>query len=90
MEQQQTVENCKTFVDILRLRAMTEADKLALIYLNESGEEIEKITYSNLDKKARAIAAHLQKHNPIGKRALLVYSPGMEFILLCHHKSKHP
>ncbi|ELS04797.1 acyl-CoA synthetase (AMP-forming)/AMP-acid ligase II [Xenococcus sp. PCC 7305] len=69
-------------VEILQKRAATQADDLAYIFLKDGeGQEL-KLTYQELDLKAQAIAAHLQKLVSPGSRALLVYSynSGLEFI----------
>ncbi|MFI4954315.1 MAG: SDR family NAD(P)-dependent oxidoreductase, partial [Gammaproteobacteria bacterium] len=52
----------------------------AFIYLSDKNEEKEKITYLQLDTKARAIAAYLQQHAQPGDRIVLCYLPGIEFI----------
>jgi acetylornithine/succinyldiaminopimelate/putrescine aminotransferase/acyl-CoA synthetase (AMP-forming)/AMP-acid ligase II/predicted amino acid dehydrogenase/acyl carrier protein len=44
------------------------------------GEETESLTFSQLDERARAIGARLQKLRAQGERALLLYPPGMEYI----------
>ena len=42
--------------------------------------EVEELTYQELDRQARAIAASLQKLEAHGERALLLFPPGLEFV----------
>ncbi|CAN2039052.1 Fatty acyl-AMP ligase [Candidatus Magnetomoraceae bacterium gMMP-15] len=69
-----------TLVDLLRYRADMQKNKIAYIFLvNKKNQEL-KLTYGDLDKQARSIAAELQKEFTMGERALLLYPPGLEFI----------
>lgn len=71
--------NCSTLVDILRHRAIHQADQTAFIFLQD-GKEESQLTYKYLDQQARAIAALLQRLKARGERALLLYPAGLEFI----------
>ncbi|HMV69972.1 MAG TPA: AMP-binding protein, partial [Myxococcota bacterium] len=69
-------------VDITRHHAAHTPDAVAFRFL-ETGEvdgPIDTWTYARLDRRARAIAAHLRGSVPAGTRALLVFPPGMDFI----------
>lgn len=69
-----------TLVALLRERATSLPDQLAYTFLRE-GDGVElRITYAELDEKARAIAAHLQALHLTGERAVLLYQPGLEFV----------
>src|SRR3982074_3206463 len=69
-----------TLVDILRSHAADQADIRAFTFLDDKGAESETLTYLELDRKARAIAARLQEHSARGAPVLLLYPPGLEFI----------
>ena len=69
-----------TLVDILRWRAAHQADGLAYVFLEDGEEERERFTYAELDLKARTIAAHLQRMQCTGERALLLYPAGLEYV----------
>ncbi|MGQ9505694.1 MAG: aminotransferase class I/II-fold pyridoxal phosphate-dependent enzyme [Thermogutta sp.] len=69
-----------TLVELLRHRATHQADDIAFIYLVDGESEERSITYRELDRQARAIAAWLQTHDLVGERALLLYPPGLDFI----------
>jgi acyl-CoA synthetase (AMP-forming)/AMP-acid ligase II len=69
-----------TLVDILRQRAQSQPDQKAFIFLQDGEIESDSLTYQQLDKQARAIAAQLQCNGSSEERALLLYPPGLEFI----------
>jgi acyl transferase domain-containing protein/acyl-CoA synthetase (AMP-forming)/AMP-acid ligase II/acyl carrier protein len=71
---------CSTFVELLRWRAAYQPDKIALTFLQDGETEKANLTYEELDAQARAIAATLQKLGAEGERALLIYTPGLDFI----------
>jgi len=66
-------------LQILQYRANKTPDKLTYTFLKD-GTDIEKsYTYAELDTHARAIAKTMGK-NVKGKRALLIFPPGVEFL----------
>jgi acyl-CoA synthetase (AMP-forming)/AMP-acid ligase II len=69
-------------VDFLQYRADRQSDRTAYIFLKEGVTESGSLTYQELDRQARAIAAELQSLVKNGSRALLVYpyDAGLEFI----------
>ncbi len=65
---------------MLRYRCHAQRDDLAFLYLaNGESDEI-PLTYFELDRRARAIGAWLQERKLSGKRVLLLYPPGIDFI----------
>ncbi|MGH2412808.1 MAG: AMP-binding protein, partial [Microcystaceae cyanobacterium] len=68
------------FVDLLNQRSVEQSSKIAFTFLSDGETEAESLTYHQLDRQARAIAAFLQELNAKGGRALLLYQPGLEFI----------
>src|SRR3989442_13541679 len=69
-----------TLVEILRRRALHQPDRLAYIFLLDGETEEVHLTYADLDRRARAIAALLQGLGADGGRWLLVYPPGFDFV----------
>ncbi|HYO14551.1 MAG TPA: amino acid adenylation domain-containing protein, partial [Thermoanaerobaculia bacterium] len=67
-------------VDLLRARAADTPDRCAFTFLNDSEEEAARLTYRELDERARAIGVHLERMGARGSRALLLYPPGLDFI----------
>lgn len=69
-----------TFVEILRTRAQTEPDACAFAFLTSDGAET-RITYAELEQRARALAARLQRSGAAGERVLIVLQPGLEYVV---------
>lgn len=71
----------KTFVELLRWRAENQTEKKIYTYLLFDGNEDIKMTLGDVDRKARAVGAWLQSMKMEGERALLLYPPGMDYII---------
>ncbi|AFE08734.1 AMP-dependent synthetase and ligase [Corallococcus coralloides DSM 2259] len=67
-------------VDLLRDRAQQSGDALAFIFVNSDGSEQSRLTFAQLDREARGVAAELRQRLVPGDRALLLFPPGLEFI----------
>ncbi|HEX3640968.1 MAG TPA: AMP-binding protein, partial [Ktedonobacteraceae bacterium] len=80
MKQVNCISEARNFVDVLRYRAACQPEKCAFNYLQSDGRQEFKATYLQLDKRARAIAADLQKMANPGDRALLLFPSGLEYI----------
>jgi acyl-CoA synthetase (AMP-forming)/AMP-acid ligase II/acyl carrier protein len=69
----------QTLVDLLAGQAAEQRDRVAYAFLDDR-DGISEITFGELDRRARLIAARLQLELSPGDRALLVYPAGLEFI----------
>ncbi|MGD1920605.1 MAG: beta-ketoacyl synthase N-terminal-like domain-containing protein, partial [Pleurocapsa sp.] len=69
-----------TLIDRLQEQESKQPNKKAFTFLADAETEIESLTYQQLNNKAKAIASVLQSYNAQGKRALLLYQPGLDFI----------
>jgi acyl-CoA synthetase (AMP-forming)/AMP-acid ligase II/acyl carrier protein len=69
----------QSMIELLQAKAAEKGDAPAYTFLDERDGE-SQITYSELDRRARMIAARLQLELSPGDRALLVYPAGLEFI----------
>lgn len=69
-----------SLVDILRYRAKEQPDQLAYRYLADGEYDEVVMSYEDLDRRARSIAALLQSSANAGDRALLIFPPGLDFI----------
>ena len=70
----------KTLVEALQTHAAERGAKVGFTYLVQGpGKEVE-LTYSELDRSARAIAATLSRDHRPGDRAVLLFPPGLEFV----------
>jgi acyl-CoA synthetase (AMP-forming)/AMP-acid ligase II len=71
----------RTLVDVLQRRARDQAATIAYTFLIDGEDEGPRVTYGELDRSARAIAAALRARGlRAGDRALLLYPPGLDFI----------
>ena len=72
----------RDLVTLLDLRARLQPQKTALAFLSRGHNETARITYSELDQKARAIAARLQRSRGFAPqaRALLLYPAGLDYV----------
>ena len=70
-----------TLVDLLRFRATYQADSVAYQFLPDGEEETATLTYRELDRSARAVAALLVGLNCRDKPVLLLYPPGLDYIV---------
>ena len=69
-----------TFGDILQMHAAQQPHKQAFVFLGADGVVTDETNYSALDLRARAIANELIVNGLGGKRVLLVFPPGLDFI----------
>lgn len=69
-----------TLVELLRLRANSQYNGANHIFSYDGESEEISWSYSDLDRRARSIAAFLQTRSLAGKHAVLLYPPGLEFI----------
>jgi acyl-CoA synthetase (AMP-forming)/AMP-acid ligase II len=70
-----------SLVAILEHRAATQADERALIFLTDRGAEESVLTFRELHDAANAVAKRLAAIAKPGERALLVFPPGLEFVV---------
>jgi natural product biosynthesis luciferase-like monooxygenase protein len=69
-----------TLVDLLRWRGSEQPDRLAYTFLFDGRDEETRLTYGELDRRARSIGALLQSLVSTGERVLLLYPPGPDYI----------
>ncbi|HEX3130263.1 MAG TPA: AMP-binding protein, partial [Thermoanaerobaculia bacterium] len=69
-----------TLAGLLQARAAAQPDREAYLFLGDGEVETGRLTWSELDGRARAIAAALRESVPPGGRALLLYPPGLDFV----------
>ena len=67
-------------VDHCRALSRTRAQEVAYTWLHRGETEEISLTFAQLDAQARKIAVALSARGLRGERALLLYSPGLEFI----------
>lgn len=75
-----TSAGADNLIDLLRWRATQQPHQQAYTFLLTE-EHREQITYGELEIRARAVAARLQRANATGERVLLLYAPGLDYIV---------
>ena len=70
----------ETIVDLLRQRASYRPHDRAFTFLIDGENEELNISYAELDRKARSLGAWLIASGMAGKRVLLLYPSGLDFI----------
>ena len=68
-----------TMSDVLAQQTADDPTRTACVFLDDRDGAVE-MTYGELDRRVRVIAARLQLELQPGDRALLVYPPGLDFI----------
>lgn len=71
----------QSLLEILHDRALGNPDRQIFCFLDEGESETERLTYAELERRSQVVAAQLQQFTRPGDRALLVYPPGLEFIV---------
>jgi acyl-CoA synthetase (AMP-forming)/AMP-acid ligase II/acyl carrier protein len=69
-----------TLVEALRWRALHQSADTFIRFLADGENETSTLSFSELDREARRVAAKLQLALEKGDRALLCYAPGLEFL----------
>ncbi|MFZ0751680.1 MAG: amino acid adenylation domain-containing protein, partial [Pyrinomonadaceae bacterium] len=67
-------------IELLQRRAQQQPLEKAYTFLSDGESEEITLTYEQVDRRARAVAARLQSMNACGERVLLLYPPGLEYI----------
>src|SRR6266536_31904 len=81
VETAQLEERFETLVGVLRWRAQARPERQAVSFEGDDTRTPVELSYAELDRRARAVAAFLQEHSAYGERALLVYPPGLDFVV---------
>ena len=69
-----------TLCDVLRRRGERQDAWRGYTFLLDGEAEEAGLTYGELDRRARAVAARLQSLGAQGERVLLLYPPGLEYV----------
>ena len=69
-----------TLVEALRQAASQSPDHVAFVFLQDGEVESARLTFADIDRRARAIAARLRAMAAPGETALVLYGPGLEAI----------
>ncbi|MBV9557067.1 MAG: AMP-binding protein, partial [Pseudolabrys sp.] len=70
-----------SLVAVLAERARSQPDARAYVFLSDRGTEEATLTFGELQRAAQAVATRLLHEARPGDRALLVFPPGLEFVV---------
>lgn len=73
-------DSAVSMVEVLQMRAATAPERERFLFLIDGEEEGPRLTYAELDRQARTIAATIQEVAEPGDRAVLVFPYGLEFV----------
>ncbi len=73
--------NPETLVELLQWRADKQENARAYTFLLDGDKKELRMTYAELDIKARALAVQLRERHAFGERALLLYPPGLDYVV---------
>jgi amino acid adenylation domain-containing protein len=69
-----------TLIDLLRDRAAAEPERDGFLWIADDEHAVRKLSYSSLDRRARAVAAWLQQNVVAADRVVLLFDPGLDFL----------
>ena len=69
-----------TVVDLLSQWRRRKGGETAFLFLADGETEAGRLTFAELDRNARRVAASLQQRGIQGERVLLLYPPGLDYI----------
>ena len=75
------MDNLRSLVALLARRAAEQANDRAYVFVSDRGTEEASLTFRQLHEAARALAARLTAAAQPGDRAILVFPPGIEFMV---------
>ncbi len=70
----------RTLVDVAVSRAKTSPDATVYHMLADDGSECGRLTFGELDRRARAMGRFFEAANASGSRAVLLYPTGLDYI----------
>lgn len=78
---QESSSTPESLVSLLRLRALEQGSVTAFMFLRDGETAEDSLTYAELDRRARAVGALLQARGAQGQQALLLFPPGLDYIV---------
>jgi non-ribosomal peptide synthase protein (TIGR01720 family) len=76
-----TLHPSATLIDILERRAAEDGDRLAYTFVVDGEREEISLTFAELERRTRALAARLQALGRIGDRVLVLCPAGLEYVV---------
>ncbi|MDD5115074.1 MAG: fatty acyl-AMP ligase, partial [Methylobacter sp.] len=81
LDEDTLIDNAASLVELLSLRANLQAQCTAYTFLENGERPTKSLTYGELDLQVRQLAVQLQALGLQGERAILLYPPGLDYIV---------
>src|SRR4051812_42605618 len=67
---------------VAHFRSIADAlpDRMGVTHLDRGEEEAGSMTFGEMDRLARSLAAHLQHARGAGERGVMIFEPGLELV----------
>lgn len=74
---------CRSICDYVRLRGVNDQDRVAYTFLHDPDDKssYQRITYGELLERVIAFSARLEQAAMPGDRAIVLYPPGIDYIV---------
>lgn len=69
-----------SIIDVLNTRADIQSDQPSYVFLSD-GAEVDRLSFAQLQRRARAVAAYLQEMKAQNERVLLLYPAGLDYVV---------
>jgi acyl transferase domain-containing protein/acyl-CoA synthetase (AMP-forming)/AMP-acid ligase II/acyl carrier protein len=69
-----------TWIEVVEAQGSEKPHEAAYTFLADGEREAGRLTFSDVERQARAVAARLQDEAAPGERALLLHPPGLDFV----------
>src|SRR6185436_5895742 len=76
-----TAQRSGSLLAALRAHSAERADRRAFLFLDSNGNETAELCFGELDHRVRSAAAALDARSARGERALLLFPPGLDFVV---------
>jgi amino acid adenylation domain-containing protein len=76
-----TARRSGSLLAALRAHSAESADRRAFLFLDSNGNETAELGFGELDRRVRSVAAALDARGARGERALLLFPPGLDFVV---------
>jgi acyl-CoA synthetase (AMP-forming)/AMP-acid ligase II len=73
-----------SMADLMARQAAAHGARTAFVFVPERGDARPALTFAELDRRARALAARLLRRAAPGDRAVLLFPPGLDFVVAFH------
>ncbi|MEW2399429.1 amino acid adenylation domain-containing protein [Streptomyces sp. NPDC046862] len=76
-----TMQSADTWIGVLGAMAARRPDAVVFTFLADDGEDEATLTFAELDRGARTVAAYLQAEGLAGQRVMLWYPSGLDYLV---------